>query len=62
MRRNSEYVVIPFHNISHRDLEKRLNRYADENSYYVVSVTATVHENSKTTNVGHPDWIVVFRS
>lgn len=62
MKRTSKYVVVPFHNLSHQGLEKRLNKYADVNNYYVVSVSAVVHENSKTTNVGHPDWVVVFKT
>lgn len=56
--RNSRYHVVPYYNLSHQELEKELNKHDDR---YVVSVTAIRYENAASTNVGHLDWVVVYK-
>jgi uncharacterized protein (DUF885 family) len=52
------YEVVPYYNMSFKDLEKELNKEFDR---YVVSMTPIVYENAKSYNVGHLDWVVLFK-
>lgn len=56
--RKSRYHVVPYYNLSQQELEKELNKHEDR---YVVSVTAIRYENPRSINVGHLDWVVVYK-